>query len=770
VHLRRLAPAAAGVLTLAASVLAPLAGPASGGAPLPPEPVLREAPATTCAPSLTADGGWAYQSVPPNLTGFGPRAGGVYRRDLVTQDQERLVPIADTDSLGCGAVSPDGRLYAFTEPSGSAWRVVIVDTVTKQVSAVPIAGDVDFRQTDGLRFGADHRMLYWLGPFAHSLWRYDTSTPATPAVKVADVPVGDPDQADLAYSISADGLLASYSSQPPNGPRVVIVTSAVTGQSLVVSTSNGQAVSSGRAILAADGSSIVYETPGPDVATLQNPTQIIRFTFASNQRELVTHAPNGDPANTLTHLEDLSDDGQVVAFSTAANNLTPGVTYHPLFPAPQILPYANPTFVRRRDGSVALMSTKAGDPTNAASGGGDDHARLDASGSTIVFSSKALDLVAGYHQPAGAGPQVYSRPVGGGPATLVSANGPDRTLADVGAHDQPDLSASGGRIRFLDRPPNLAGTWELARLETGAGNPVGLRRAGADRYDTAAQVSSHWFVPDVAVAYVASGENFPDALAAATATGAPVLLTAKSTLPSTTRTELDRLHPHSIVVVGGTLAIDDSIISALHSYTEGSVSRVAGTDRYATAVELSRQRFPERFDFLNTVFVATGEAFPDALTGGPVYPVDAAPFLLVQHDAVPAVVATELARLHPTNIVVLGGTAAISDATVQALAAAGATVTRRAGADRYATSVVTAQARWSPGVRQLFLAVGDAFPDALAAEPVAGEVGGPVLLVHHDCVPGVVADEIARLRPESIVVLGGQAAITDAALTTRCAT
>ncbi len=80
------------------------------------------------------------------------------------------------------------------------------------------------------------------------------------------------------------------------------------------------------------------------------------------------------------------------------------------------------------------------------------------------------------------------------------------------------------------------------------------RIAGTGRYDTAAAVSASFFDPGVPVAYVATGLSFPDALAggaAAAATGGPVLLVDRVAVPAATATELERLRPGRIVVLGG---------------------------------------------------------------------------------------------------------------------------------------------------------------------------------------------------------------------------
>ena len=115
------------------------------------------------------------------------------------------------------------------------------------------------------------------------------------------------------------------------------------------------------------------------------------------------------------------------------------------------------------------------------------------------------------------------------------------------------------------------------------------------------------------------------------------------------------------MVLGGTSAVSSAVSTGLSRYaTSGSVTRLAGADRYATAVAVSNGTF----DPGPTVFIATGAAFPDALGGSPVAGGLPGPLLLVPGTSVPSSVATELRRLNPGTVVVLGGTSAVSETVV----------------------------------------------------------------------------------------------------------
>jgi putative cell wall-binding protein len=203
---------------------------------------------------------------------------------------------------------------------------------------------------------------------------------------------------------------------------------------------------------------------------------------------------------------------------------------------------------------------------------------------------------------------------------------------------------------------------------------------------------------------------------------------------------------------------------AFVTYVQRPVTRLAGADRYATAVEISAATFPAG---LPVVYVATGLAFPDALAGAAAAGHRGAPLLLVPGtgSTLPTSVADELTYLDPDRIVVLGGTGAVSPAIATKLRGYSPVVTRLSGPDRYATAVAISKWTYPKGnVEEVFIATGLAFPDALAAAAVAGRDDAPLLLVPGtaaslDGVPAVKA-ELVRLAPSKIVLAGGRGAVS----------
>jgi putative cell wall-binding protein len=187
-------------------------------------------------------------------------------------------------------------------------------------------------------------------------------------------------------------------------------------------------------------------------------------------------------------------------------------------------------------------------------------------------------------------------------------------------------------------------------------------------------------------------------------------------------------------------------------------SRLAGADRFATAVEISQFSHPNGAD---VVYVAVGHNYPDAISSAPAAAAEGAPILLVNPTSVPASTEAELNRLGPNQIVVLGGSAAISDGVVTYLDARFPTVVRRSGPTRYETAAAINQGAFPGTVGTVYIATGENFPDALVAGPAAIKDGGSLLLVRPDEIPAAIAAELTRMQPDRIVVIGSSAAVND---------
>lgn len=287
------------------------------------------------------------------------------------------------------------------------------------------------------------------------------------------------------------------------------------------------------------------------------------------------------------------------------------------------------------------------------------------------------------------------------------------------------------------------------------------RLFGDDRYNTAVEISQA-YEPGVDVVYVATGASFPDALAAAPAAakqGGPLLLTTDSSLPAAVKTEIERLQPKKIVVVGGETVVSASVFDELKALAP-EIRRDSGGDRFETANTIVRNAFGT--SGTTTAFIATARNFPDALAASAAAGAAGAPVILVNGEASNITASTSklLNDLKVSKLSIAGGTTAVSAKIETALKwiVGSPNVTRFNGEDRYQTSGAINRASFTSSA-SVYLAVGTGYADALAGAALAGKNKAPLYTVQDHCVPSFVLADIASLGAEKVVLLGGPSAL-----------
>ena len=227
-------------------------------------------------------------------------------------------------------------------------------------------------------------------------------------------------------------------------------------------------------------------------------------------------------------------------------------------------------------------------------------------------------------------------------APLLFANGGVLTAATQ-AEIQRVLPA-GGKVYLLGGTAAIPAS--VATLLTGLGF-VPVRYAGADRFGTALAVAGA--LSDPSTVLLATGINFPDALAAGPAAAhvhGVVLLTNGSSLTPAV-TQYLAAHPGTVYAIGGPAVAADRSATAL-----------SGADRYATAAMVASSLFPAPVN----VGLASGTAFPDALSGGAFQAHFAGPIVLTDPSVLPASTSAYLTAAKSTIVTtnIFGGVAAVS--------------------------------------------------------------------------------------------------------------
>ncbi|GAB4281168.1 MAG: hypothetical protein Kow0067_00350 [Coriobacteriia bacterium] len=298
------------------------------------------------------------------------------------------------------------------------------------------------------------------------------------------------------------------------------------------------------------------------------------------------------------------------------------------------------------------------------------------------------------------------------------------------------------------------------------------RIAGSDRYATAVAVSRTAFPTGADAVVIATGRQWADALGGsglAGAVSAPVLLTEPDRLPASVRAEIGRLAPARAYVLGGASAITPAVLEQVRSAMPpgATIVRLAGADRYLTAIRVAAESCARAGASDGTAFVATGRDFADALSVAPVAFALERPVYLIEDGPRSETVIAAMRAAGVTDAVVLGGTAAVPAGVERSLAAAlggSGHVTRLAGRDRHATAILvgayaveTAGFSWSaPG-----LAASTAFADGITGGSLLGTRRAPLLLTPADGVPDVVVGALYARRDsvDGYTVVGGAATV-----------
>jgi YVTN family beta-propeller protein len=206
----------------------------------------------------------------------------------------------------------------------------------------------------------------------------------------------------------------------------------------------------------------------------------------------------------------------------------------------------------------------------------------------------------------------------------------------------------------------------------------------------------------------------------------------------------------------------DDAVSVISRTVTGSAARLAGADRFETAVAVSKAEFPG--GGAGAVVLARGDDYPDALVGAPLAAAKNAPLLLTSGSSLPAVIKAEIQRVLAAGgtIYVLGGDKAVPASVESELTGMGYQVVRYSGANRFQTAVKVADALGDPAT--VLLATGVNFPDALSAGVAAAKVGGVVLLTNGPSLPAETSAYLAA-HPGSVFAIGGPAAKADPSAT-----
>ncbi len=505
-------------------------------------------------------------------------------------------------------------------------------------------------------------------------------------------------------SISADGRYVAFQSDATNlvsgdsnSATDIFVHDTKTGETVRASVSSGgqQGNSDSSYVsISADGRHVSFHSSATNLVSGDSNGHIDVFVrdLVANKTVRASVSSGGQQGDADSHAPSISEDGRCVAFYSDATNLVSGDGNS-----------AADVFVRdmEKDETVLVSVSSSGQQGDATS----QEPSISDDGRYVTFYSSATDLVsddtngyndvfvhdrgASYSEVQVAGSTRYTTaieaskrayPYGAGKVVIATgANWPDALggAALAGVLEAPLLlttkdavpSAVMDEIERLGAEDAyiLGGTGAVSQavedsLDSELAGSV-TRLWGVDRYGTAQAIADKVIELQGASyagdAFVATGDDFPDALGAsplAAAYGAPILLTRKDAMPYMP-SKVD-----SAVILGGEGAVTKTTEDAIEAHLgAANVTRIGGVDRYETAAKVAEHGVAGSMHW-DQVGIATGANFPDALSGGAMLGRLGTVLMLTRPTSLPTFVQQRLEdnKSAIADVHFLGGTGAVS--------------------------------------------------------------------------------------------------------------
>ncbi|WP_042334071.1 S8 family serine peptidase [Desulfosporosinus meridiei] len=273
------------------------------------------------------------------------------------------------------------------------------------------------------------------------------------------------------------------------------------------------------------------------------------------------------------------------------------------------------------------------------------------------------------------------------------------------------------------------------------------RFAGVTAEGTAVQISQETFTTGADTVIIAQVNQFPDALAGAPLAyklQAPILLSSNLELTEDVRTEIQRLAPKTVYLLGGTAALSAQIEAELNQTYE--VKRLYGYTAEGTARAIAQELGTK-----GKAVIASVNYFQDALVISSWAARQGIPILLTLPQTLSVDTQTALQELKVTESLVIGGTAVVSAKVLEQLPLP----KRISGMTAYDTAAAVLQ-NYPPISAKLELATGENFPDALTGAVRAAFYGSRVALVPTQSeIPASLASLLKSWQGYQIEALGG---------------
>lgn len=285
--------------------------------------------------------------------------------------------------------------------------------------------------------------------------------------------------------------------------------------------------------------------------------------------------------------------------------------------------------------------------------------------------------------------------------------------------------------------------------------------SGKDRYETSTKISKTGWSSGAKNVVIVNGneKNMVDGLSAtpfATIKDAPLLLSNGKTLPASTISELKRLNPTNVYVIGGTASMPESVVSSIKSNTKATVTRIGGSTRYETSLEIAKQI--DKIADVNKVYISSGTGEVDALSIASVAGREKAPILLTNVNSIDNKTYDFIRSESIKDVYFIGGDKKISNSVinqVDKVVSADVSKNRVAGRNRKDTNAAIIKKFYTGSkLNGVVVSKDDVIIDALTVGSFAAKNDMPVI-IGRDSLSTAQKNVLSSKNTEKVYQAGG---------------
>lgn len=290
---------------------------------------------------------------------------------------------------------------------------------------------------------------------------------------------------------------------------------------------------------------------------------------------------------------------------------------------------------------------------------------------------------------------------------------------------------------------------------------------GGNRYQTSINIANNFSSETVQNVIVASGNNFPDALAGSVLSkqlNAPILLVDKSLNGSQDSINYIKNHLDKsgvVYVLGGTSSVNNEYIDYVKSLGFSNVKRLGGKNRFDTNRVIVESMNVEKG---KPVIIVNGNNFPDALSISSIASLKGYPIMLSNANSLSEEIKGKVSKIEPSTVYLIGGEGSLNNNIIDEVKnlvpnIEDKNIVRIWGQNRYETSLNICK-YFKLDTDTVVIANGENFPDALSGSALAAKLQAPILLTNGKDI-STQKNYVDSTNYINKIILGGYGAVSE---------